>query len=78
MSSHVSSPRFAVYAALQQTVGAVAHVMGSIARGMGHLSDANHRAHQAQALMALSDEALAERGLKREDIVRHVFAGMMV
>lgn len=35
---------------------------------------ANSRIEKVNALQALTDEQLAERGLKREDIVRYVFA----
>ena len=35
--------------------------------------DHNPRLRRLHALQAMSDERLAERGLKREDIVRHVF-----
>lgn len=33
----------------------------------------NSRARELERLNAMSDEALAEQGLRREDIVRHVF-----
>ena len=36
--------------------------------------EAASRCDRIAALSALSDEQLAERGLAREDIVRHVFA----
>ncbi|MGY9045646.1 hypothetical protein P775_21525 [Puniceibacterium antarcticum] len=34
------------------------------------------RMRGVRALQAMSDAQLAERGLKREDIVRHVFRGI--
>ena len=37
------------------------------------MSEANARVRQVEALNALSDAQLAKRGLRREDIVRHVF-----
>lgn len=37
----------------------------------------NSRIKRVDALNALSDEQLAERGLRREDIVRHVFGDYM-
>lgn len=40
------------------------------------LSEANSRVRRAEALQALSDAELAKRGLKREDIARHVFSDM--
>ncbi|MEM9050197.1 MAG: hypothetical protein AAGC92_15945 [Pseudomonadota bacterium] len=38
------------------------------------ISQANHLSRQVEALMALSDKELAARGLKREEIARHVFS----
>ena len=37
------------------------------------LGEANSRVRRAEALQALTDKELAEKGLKREDIPRHVF-----
>ncbi|WP_254695308.1 DUF1127 domain-containing protein [Oceanicola sp. D3] len=37
------------------------------------LAEANPRMKAVSRLSAMSDEELAARGLKREDIVRHVF-----
>lgn len=37
------------------------------------ISTSSSRARQIEALSRLSDAQLAERGMKREDIVRHVF-----
>ncbi len=37
------------------------------------ISEANHRMHQVERLQAKSDAELAELGLRREDIARHVF-----
>ncbi|MCB1336071.1 MAG: DUF1127 domain-containing protein [Maritimibacter sp.] len=39
-------------------------------------TEARSRYPQVQALQALSDDQLAERGLTRDDIVRHVFADL--
>ncbi len=44
-----------------------------IATFFGGLSLAARRAHEIEHLMSLSDDALSRRGLKRNDIVRHVF-----
>ncbi|GGE37191.1 DUF1127 domain-containing protein [Actibacterium pelagium] len=41
---------------------------------MDNWSQASSRMEKVKALQALSDEQLAERGLKRDDIVRYVFA----
>ncbi|MFU1478479.1 DUF1127 domain-containing protein [Roseovarius sp. C7] len=53
---------------------------GALHRGLAALGDAltsivehNGRLRRMQWLQDMSDEELAERGLKREDIVRHVF-----
>ncbi len=54
--------------------------LGAIFRSIGSalvtLGEANSRVRRAEALQALSDEDLAAKGLKREDIARHVFADM--
>jgi uncharacterized protein YjiS (DUF1127 family) len=44
---------------------------------MEALATANSRARQVEALSAMSDEELAKRGLRREDIVQHVFRDAM-
>lgn len=53
---------------------------GALHRGLAAFGDAltsivehNGRLRRMQWLQDMSDEELAERGLKREDIVRHVF-----
>ncbi len=38
------------------------------------VGEANARVHRIEALQRLSDAELARRGIRREDIVRHVFA----
>lgn len=54
--------------------------LSRVFRGIGDalitLTEANSRVRQAQALQALSDEELANRGLKRQDIARYVFSDM--
>lgn len=45
------------------------HLAEIMAVAMEH----NPRLRRVHALQAMSDEKLAERGLKRENIVRHVF-----
>jgi hypothetical protein len=37
------------------------------------MAEANPRMRQAEALAALSDQDLAKRGLRRQDIAMHVF-----
>ena len=51
----------------------IGHFFGSIVDFFIGISDNNSRVHQAENLEHLSDAQLAERGLKREDIPRHVF-----
>jgi hypothetical protein len=42
-----------------------------------NMTNAAQMSHEIERLMAMSDGELARRGLRREDIVRHVF-GMSV
>ena len=53
--------------------GQIRRVFTAIGHGIVAIGEANSRVKQAQALHALTDAQLAERGLKREDIGRHVF-----
>jgi len=48
-------------------------VLGSILNFLVSISTAQSRVRQIEFLCALSDEELAERGLSRQDIVRHVY-----
>ncbi len=41
------------------------------------MAEASSRTEEIQLLQSLTDEELAARGLKRDDIVRHVFADKM-
>jgi len=43
--------------------------------GLVRLGENNSKVRQVASLNALSDEELAARGLKREDIARHVLSG---
>ncbi len=45
----------------------------AILRGLVAAAEANPRVREADRLKAMSDEDLARMGLRREDIVRHVF-----
>ncbi|MFY0616582.1 DUF1127 domain-containing protein [Shimia sp.] len=49
----------------------------AIGNSFVHLMESNNRVREVEFLNSLSDEQLAGRGLKREDIVRHVFRDMM-
>ena len=51
----------------------ITRFFGGIAPFLVMMAEANPRLRQAEALAALSDAELAERGLKREDIARQVF-----
>ncbi len=41
------------------------------------MGEASSRTEEVQLLQSLTDEELAARGLKRDEIVRHVFADKM-
>lgn len=58
-------------------IAAVQRVVGSVYDSLVMVMESNVRVRQVEALQAMSDVELAERGLKREDIVRHVFQDMM-
>ena len=45
-----------------------------VIEGLARIAENNSRVRQLNALAALSDEDLAARGLRREDIARHVFS----
>lgn len=49
----------------------------AIGRAMIAASENSSRMKQVEALNALTDAELKERGLKREDIVPHVFQDLM-
>jgi hypothetical protein len=53
--------------------GPVARFFERIGNALVAMSMANGRLRHVEALNGLSDEALARRGLKRADIVHHVF-----
>lgn len=59
------------------TFGGLLQRLTSAFSALGHgieaLAEARSRRDQIEALMRLSDEALAARGLTREGIVAHVF-----
>ena len=47
--------------------------VNGLTRGFAHIAESNWRIREVERLQALSDDALAARGIKREDIARHVF-----
>ena len=54
--------------------------LGAVFRAIGDafvlLAESNSRVRKAETLNAMSDVELAKRGLKREDIARHVFGDL--
>ncbi|MCL3881830.1 DUF1127 domain-containing protein [Marivita sp. GX14005] len=56
-----------------QKYGFFSGLLDGITRGFVRIAEANWRAREVSRLYALSDEALAQKGLKREDIPHHVF-----
>ncbi|QBF30590.1 DUF1127 domain-containing protein [Thalassococcus sp. S3] len=53
--------------------GLIGQFFSVIGNALVALGDANSKVRQLEALNALSDAELAERGLRREDIARTVF-----
>ncbi|WP_292286400.1 DUF1127 domain-containing protein [Marivita sp.] len=51
----------------------LANLIEGLTRGMGQVMDANSRIREVERLQMLSDESLAAKGIKREEITRHVF-----
>ncbi|MGR3635323.1 MAG: DUF1127 domain-containing protein [Shimia sp.] len=49
----------------------------AIGRFFVAIMESNSRIQRVDALNAMTDEQLAARGLRREDIVRHVFGDYM-
>jgi uncharacterized protein YjiS (DUF1127 family) len=52
------------------------NILSGLARGMTAYIEARSRAAEFEALNARTDEELAEMGLTRDDIPRHVFRDM--
>ncbi|TCL00409.1 uncharacterized protein DUF1127 [Shimia isoporae] len=59
---------------LGKIVAAPFHAIG---RFFVAIMENNSRIQRVDALNAMTDEQLAERGIRREDIVRHVFGDYM-
>ena len=53
------------------------NILKGFTRLFDHLATASWRVEEVERLSALSDDALAAKGIKREDIVRHVFRDVM-
>lgn len=65
-TNYISTPS----AGLNATIAAFFSQLGDV---MTVAMESNPRLRRVHALQALNDDELAARGLKREDIVRHVF-----
>lgn len=55
-------------------LGAIGDILGGIWNALIRVGEANSRVQRIEALSALSDAELAARGLRREDIIRHVMS----
>jgi hypothetical protein len=53
--------------------GLIGRFFSAIGNGLVRIAEANSKVKQAEALNALTDAQLAERGMKRQDIARAVF-----
>lgn len=56
---------------------AVKSVFSTIGGAMISVAEANRRVHAVERLNGKSDVELAKLGIRREDIVRHVFRDML-
>ncbi|MCI5110096.1 MAG: DUF1127 domain-containing protein [Marivita sp.] len=56
-----------------QKPGFFSSLLDGLTRGLSQVAEANSRIREVERLQALSDEALAAKGIRRDDIVRHVF-----
>ncbi|SMX37850.1 hypothetical protein [Maliponia aquimaris] len=53
--------------------GSITSFFQSVFNGLTSIAETNSRVKEVERLNALSDANLATKGLRREDIVRHVF-----
>ncbi len=58
-------------------LGAVADVFVGIWSALIHIGEANSKVRRIQELSGLSDAELDARGIKRENIIRHVMADVL-
>jgi len=56
-----------------QSRGLLSRIGDNFVRAFNVASEAKGRIARVEALQSLSDEQLAAKGLRREDIARHVF-----
>ena len=59
--------------ATRATPGFFSRLGERLANAIDAAQRSNQRVRELERLSALSDEQLAEQGLRREDVVRHVF-----
>ena len=59
--------------AIADILGGAGRAIGYILIALGHLPRAGRAVAEYEALAALDDDRLAERGLARDEIARHVF-----
>ena len=57
--------------------GSIGSFFQTVFNGLTSIAEANSRVKEADRLNALSDAQLAKIGLRREDIVRHVFRDIL-
>ncbi|MGJ8603436.1 MAG: DUF1127 domain-containing protein [Marivita sp.] len=57
--------------------GFFTRLLNGLSEGFVQVAEANIRIREVERLQALSDETLAAKGLKREDIVRYVFRDVL-
>ena len=55
-------------------VATLGRYFAAIGKGLVSMGETSSRYRQVEALQALSDAELAERGMKRQDIIRVVYA----
>lgn len=71
MADITTNPGLSVFAPIKRT-------MSAMIDGLISISENTARARQIEALMALSDEQLAARGIKRTEIARYVFSDVHI
>lgn len=74
MTSHTASASYEISTPKTGGGNPFTRAASGIATFFGDLARASEAAATYQRLSNLSDSALAKRGLKREDLARHVFA----
>ena len=67
------------YAATQKASNGFtfSRAIDAVASFLASIAESNGRVREVERLNAMSDAELARRGLKREEIVRHVFRDMI-